>query len=191
MRAGEIVDTVEQRLRCEHRWRATVDRREWSAWSRLLSDRRRGHQRTHHRLRDQERAGRLRPPGEAGRDLQRGAGRRHPRRRGRSGGRSRDSGAPGLVGHLASHLPSAHACGDRGAFSVGQPGRATARRRPAAVARRGPHCADPPRLRPWPAELDAMAPVGGAGRAVAPRRAAPRGTCRHQGSPRMVRRCAR
>ena len=30
MRAGEIVDTVEQRLRCEHRRRATVYRREWS-----------------------------------------------------------------------------------------------------------------------------------------------------------------
>jgi len=102
MRAGEIVDTLEQRLRCEHRWRATVYRREWSAWSRLLSDRRRGHQRTHHRLRDQEHAGRLRPPDEAGRDLQRGAGRRHPRRGGRSGDLSRDSGAPGLMAHLAS-----------------------------------------------------------------------------------------
>lgn len=30
MRAGEIVDTVEQRLRCEHRRRLTVYRREWS-----------------------------------------------------------------------------------------------------------------------------------------------------------------
>ena len=123
MRAGEIVDTVEQRLRCEHRRRVTVYRREWSIG--VGSS----------RIDVAAINGRI-------------TGCEIKSARDDFARLARQVEIYSAVLDVAILVVEGVRAGDRGAFSAGQPGRATARRRPAAVARRGPRCADPPRLRP-------------------------------------------